>query len=38
MPPVDLKTGGMTDWPGEGVHEFEEGVNGFANDFLSWAD
>lgn len=37
-PPVDLKTGEMTDWLGEGVHGFSEGINGFANDSLSWAD
>lgn len=37
-PQVDLRTGEMTDWLGEGVHEFAEGINGFANDSLSWAD
>lgn len=38
MPLVDLKIGGMTDWLGEGVHVFAEGINGFANNFLSWVD
>lgn len=35
---MDIKTGGMTDWLEEGVHVFAEGINGSANDFLSWGD
>lgn len=34
----EFKTGEMSDWLGEGVCEFAKGINGFANDFPSWAD
>lgn len=35
---MDLKTQGMTDELGKGVHVFAEAINGSANDFFSWSD